>query len=163
MKSCHDQLIPKQTEFEFKLVKKLLEFRNLEEKFKNIHNMISWKYVVAAILKANQDLLANKYQVLCFCTEKQKIIDHIFQWMLSRIPGNCNIESNQDLSKYQVLGFRDTKQQQIFYYVFQVVDSVNIWGHRSALLLRGLSQITFALRVGRWSEKSVVYYIKSAN
>ena len=69
--------------------------------------------IVAAILKANQDLLANKYQVLCFCTEKQKIIDHIFQWMLSRIPGNCNIESNQDLSKYQVLGFRDTKQQKI--------------------------------------------------
>jgi hypothetical protein len=33
--------------------------------------------------------------------------------MLSRIPGNCNIESNEDLSKYQVLGFRDTKQQQI--------------------------------------------------
>ena len=29
--------------------------------------------------------------------------------------------------------------------------------------LRGLSQITFALRVGRWSEKLVVYYIKSAN
>ena len=29
--------------------------------------------------------------------------------------------------------------------------------------LRGLSQITFALRVGRWSEKCVVYYIKSAN
>ena len=29
--------------------------------------------------------------------------------------------------------------------------------------LRGLSQITFALRVGRWSEKRVVYYIKSAN
>ena len=29
--------------------------------------------------------------------------------------------------------------------------------------LRGLSQITFALRVGRWSEKHVVYYIKSAN
>ena len=28
---------------------------------------------------------------------------------------------------------------------------------------RGLSQITFALRVGRWSEKRVVYYIKSAN
>ena len=70
--------------------------------------------IVAAILKANQDLLANKYQVLRFWrTEKQKIIDHIFRWMLSRIPGNCNIESNQDLSKYQVLGFRDTKQQQI--------------------------------------------------
>ena len=30
-------------------------------------------------------------------------------------------------------------------------------------LVRGLSQITFALRVGRWSEKRVVYYIKSAN
>ena len=29
--------------------------------------------------------------------------------------------------------------------------------------LRGLSQITFALRVGRWSENRVVYYIKSAN
>jgi len=29
--------------------------------------------------------------------------------------------------------------------------------------IRGLSQITFALRVGRWSEKRVVYYIKSAN
>ena len=29
--------------------------------------------------------------------------------------------------------------------------------------LRGLSQITFALRVGRWSGKDVVYYIKSAN
>ena len=29
--------------------------------------------------------------------------------------------------------------------------------------VRGLSQITFALRVGRWSEKRVVYYIKSAN
>ena len=29
--------------------------------------------------------------------------------------------------------------------------------------LRGLSQITFALRVVRWSEKRVVYYIKSAN
>ena len=28
---------------------------------------------------------------------------------------------------------------------------------------RGLSQITFALRVGRCSEKCVVYYIKSAN
>ena len=28
---------------------------------------------------------------------------------------------------------------------------------------RGLSQITFALRVGRWSENRVVYYIKSAN
>ena len=27
----------------------------------------------------------------------------------------------------------------------------------------GLSQITFALRVGRWSENHVVYYIKSAN
>ena len=27
----------------------------------------------------------------------------------------------------------------------------------------GLSQITFALGVGRWSEKCVVYYIKSAN
>ena len=26
-----------------------------------------------------------------------------------------------------------------------------------------LSQIMFALRVGRWSEKRVVYYIKSAN
>jgi hypothetical protein len=31
------------------------------------------------------------------------------------------------------------------------------------VLIRGLSQITFALRVGRWSEKRVVYYIKSAN
>ena len=30
-------------------------------------------------------------------------------------------------------------------------------------LFRGLSQITFAPRVGRWSEKHVVYYIKSAN
>ena len=29
--------------------------------------------------------------------------------------------------------------------------------------VRGLSQIMFALRVGRWSEKRVVYYIKSAN
>ena len=29
--------------------------------------------------------------------------------------------------------------------------------------LRDLSQITFALRVGRWSEKRIVYYIKSAN
>ena len=29
--------------------------------------------------------------------------------------------------------------------------------------LRGLSQITFTFRVGRWSEKRVVYYIKSAN
>ena len=29
--------------------------------------------------------------------------------------------------------------------------------------IRGLSQITFAPRVGRWSEKRVVYYIKSAN
>ena len=26
--------------------------------------------------------------------------------------------------------------------------------------VRGLSKITFALRVGRWSEKRVVYYIK---
>jgi len=31
------------------------------------------------------------------------------------------------------------------------------------VLIRGLSQITFALMVGRWSEKRVVYYIKSAN
>ena len=29
--------------------------------------------------------------------------------------------------------------------------------------LGGLSQITLALRVGRWSEKRVVYFIKSAN
>ena len=29
--------------------------------------------------------------------------------------------------------------------------------------VRELSQITFALGVGRWSEKRVVYYIKSAN
>jgi hypothetical protein len=29
--------------------------------------------------------------------------------------------------------------------------------------LRGLSQITFALGVGTWSEKRVVCYIKSAN
>ena len=28
---------------------------------------------------------------------------------------------------------------------------------------RGLSQITFALGVGRWSERHVVYSIKSAN
>ena len=33
----------------------------------------------------------------------------------------------------------------------------------SDFTFRGLSQITFALRVGRWSEKRVVYYIKSAN
>ena len=32
-----------------------------------------------------------------------------------------------------------------------------------SVIFRGLSQITFALRVGRWSEKRVVYYIKSAN
>ena len=31
-----------------------------------------------------------------------------------------------------------------------------------SITLRGLSQITFALRVGRWSEKRVVYYIKTA-
>ena len=36
-------------------------------------------------------------------------------------------------------------------------------GYRNSLSIRGLSQITFALRVGRWSEKRVVYYIKSAN
>ena len=30
-------------------------------------------------------------------------------------------------------------------------------------IVRGLSQITFALGVGRWSEKRVVCYIKSAN
>ena len=34
---------------------------------------------------------------------------------------------------------------------------------RFGYCIRGLSQITFALRVGRWSEKRVVYYIKSAN
>ena len=28
-------------------------------------------------------------------------------------------------------------------------------------MVRGLSQIRFALRVGRWLEKRVVYYIKS--
>ena len=28
--------------------------------------------------------------------------------------------------------------------------------------VRGLSQIMFALRVGRWSEKRVVHYIKSS-
>ena len=32
-----------------------------------------------------------------------------------------------------------------------------------SIWIRGLSQITFALRVGRWSEKRVVYFIKSAN
>ena len=39
------------------------------------------------------------------------------------------------------------------------------WGKSEKLrkYLRGLSQITFALGVGRWSEKRVVYYIKSAN
>ena len=37
-----------------------------------------------------------------------------------------------------------------------------IYGKKSTCL-RGLSQITFALRVGRWSEKRVVCYIKSAN
>ena len=36
-------------------------------------------------------------------------------------------------------------------------------GDKIVGLLRDLSQITFALRVGRWSEKRVVYYIKSAN
>ena len=34
---------------------------------------------------------------------------------------------------------------------------------RNKHMVRGLSKITFALRVGRWSEKQVVYYIKSAN
>ena len=29
--------------------------------------------------------------------------------------------------------------------------------------VRGLSQVTFALRVGRWSEKRIVCYIKRAN
>ena len=36
-------------------------------------------------------------------------------------------------------------------------------GRTGPLHHRGLSQITFALRVGRWSEKRVVYHIKSAN
>ena len=34
---------------------------------------------------------------------------------------------------------------------------------KNEILIMGLSQITFAIRVGRWSEKRVVYYIKSAN
>ena len=33
----------------------------------------------------------------------------------------------------------------------------------ATITVQGLLQITFALRVGRWSEKRVVYYIKSAN
>ena len=41
---------------------------------------------------------------------------------VTKIPGiGCsNIESNHDLSKYQMLGFREIEQQKIFHYVFQV-------------------------------------------
>ena len=52
--------------------------------------MISWKYLDAAILKANQDLLANTrcYVSDVQTTEKQKIIDYILQRTSSKIPEN---------------------------------------------------------------------------
>ena len=60
---------------------------------------------------------------LTYRAAKNNWLHFPMKWMSSRIPGNgcCNIESNQELSKYQLLGFRDTKQQKIFHYVFQVV------------------------------------------
>ena len=71
----------------------------------------------------------------------------------------------------------------IFYFIFMCCQSTptpnyqvtNEWKSKKVInmnllffnnnffILRGLSQITFALRVGRWLEKRVVYYIKSAN
>ena len=47
----------------------------------------------------------------------------------------------------------------------KMVNVENIWVRLKQKFhwgLRGLSQITFALGVGRWSEKCVVYNIKSA-
>ena len=45
----------------------------------------------------------------------------------------------------------------------QCSDCSNLNLMRWWILVRGLSQIMFALRVGRWSETWVVCYIKSAN
>ena len=48
-------------------------------------------------------------------------------------------------------------------YVYQMCFKNQSYQSPQLIFLKGLSQITFALRVGRWSEKHVVYYIKSAN
>ena len=53
-------------------------------------NIISWKYLDDAVLKANQGLLANtrRYVSVVQTTEKQKIIDYILQRSSSKIPSN---------------------------------------------------------------------------
>ena len=51
----------------------------------------------------------------------------------------------------------------IFDRIVSLLKITNDTNFTSSHGLRSLSQIMFALMVGRWSEKCVVYYIKSAN
>ena len=66
----------------------------------------------------------SKYQVLHFWRTEQQKNDYI-PMNVTKIPWNgcSSIESNQDLSKHQMLGFREIEQQKIFHYVFQVLHS----------------------------------------
>ena len=72
-------------------------------------------------------------------------------------------------SSHQLLDVED--ELELFQNIHILMPELVLYLHYSIFLcsegldfvIGGISQIMFALRVGRWSEKRVVYYIKSAN
>ena len=60
-------------------------------------------------------------------------------------------------------GFKSNKNRTLVIFSHNSNKIVSKFFRMNFDTVRELSQITFALKVGRWSEKRVVYYIKSAN
>ena len=97
--------------------------------------------------------------IICFYEiHKVMIMKHPYN---NSSPVHMGKKQNFNLPKVDWwISSKNSDRLNIFWDTF---DYVRIYLSNLCGAVRGLSQITFALRVGRWSEKRVVYYIKSAN